>query len=131
MAINGVRARLRAIQRKTAVVSIEGADYTVIEMLGIERDRFEVAAFKVSKGGEREVDVINLKARLVALSLLDDDGTRVYKDEEIGELNAELSASVIQSLFEAAQKLNGLGVTAVSDAAKNSETGPAAGSPSA
>jgi hypothetical protein len=86
---------------------------------GTERDRFEMSAFR-DENGKRVVDTLYLRARLVALCLVDDDGRRLFNDEEITQLSDELPASVVNTLFAAAQKLNGLDAGAAEEAEKNS-----------
>jgi hypothetical protein len=123
------RKTLQAIKRKTSTVDVEGQTFRLQEMSGTERDRFEMAAFK-EEGGKRTVDPLYLRARLVAICWVGENGKREYGDEDIAALSDELPASVIAKLFEAAQKLNGLDAVAVDDAAKNSESGPPAASTS-
>ena len=60
----------------------------------------------------------NLRARLVALCLVDADGNRLFGDDEIDQLGEEPS-SVLGQLFMVAQKLNGLAAAAVVQAEKN------------
>ncbi len=54
---------------------------------------------------------------LLARTLVGDDGARIFNDEDIGALMAK-SAGAVAKLFEAAQRLNGLG-GAAEDATKN------------
>lgn len=100
------------------------------EMSGTERDQFEISAFK-DEGGKRVVEPLYLRARLVALCLVDEAGVRVFGDEDIEALSGAYPSAVIGMLFEAAQKLNGLAADAVADSAKNSDSVPAAALPSA
>ena len=129
----GTRATLVKSARKTVDVDFyeEDVSYRLREMMGSERDSFEIAAFKVDESGNRVVDPKNLRARLVALCLIGEDGARLYRDDEIEVLNGEVPAGIIGKLFTAAQKLNGLEATAVEDAEKNSSSGPPVASTSA
>jgi hypothetical protein len=129
----GNRASLQAIPRKTVTVRFEEYDteYRLREMSGTDRDKFEVAAFKEDAEGVRHVQPLYLRARMVALCLVDENNVRLYADDEIEQLSDEIPASVIAVLFVAAQKLNGLGTDAVEAAAKNSESAPAGASASA
>jgi hypothetical protein len=124
----GNRATLAAIKRKTVDVDIDGVAYRLREMSGTERDRFEVAAFKEDDKGNRKVDALYLRGRLVASCLVDEAGTRLFADDEIEQLSGMVPASALNTLFGAAQKLNGLDADAAADAAKNSAGGPTAGS---
>ena len=129
----GNRATLQAIPRKSVTVQFEEYDteYRLREMSGTDRDKFEIAAFKEDADGVRHVQPLHLRARMVALCLVDENSVRLYADDEIDELSDELPASVIAVLFVAAQKLNGLGADAIEAAAKNSESAPAGALPSA
>lgn len=134
MKVNGKiagRDVFKTIPRKTVDVELdEVGTFRLREMSGTERDRFEIAAFK-EVDGKRTVEPLYLRARLVAMCLVDDAGARVYSDDQIAELSDEAPASVIAKLFEAAQKLNGLDAAAVEAAAKNLQSGPPAASTSA
>lgn len=129
----GNRSVLENVVRKTLDVDIPELDasFRLREMSGTERDKFEVAAFKERADGKRSIDPLYLRARLVALCLVGDDGVRLYADDEIHQLSDAVPSSVLGPLFEAAQKLNGLDATALETAGKNSESGPVAASISA
>ena len=140
----GTRASLEAIPRKTIEITVAetGETFVLREMSGTDRDKFEVSAFKdetetkIVDGKEtsvsaRKVDPLYLRARLVALCLVEkDSNVRLYADDEIHMLSDKLSASVIGQFFAAAQKMNALDGAAVEDAAKNSESAPAGASSS-
>lgn len=129
----GNRDTLEKVSRRTVDVEFpeQGTAYRLREMSGTERDKFEVAAFKDGADGKRVVDPLYLRARLVALCMIGDDGVRLYADDEIHQLSDAVPAAVIAKLFVAAQHLNGLDADAVEDAAKNSASVPAGASPSA
>lgn len=98
--------------------------YVWIRMLSSwERDEFTEANLVQKGKGKKELELRNLRARLVALTMVDDDGKRLYADEEAPLLGRK-SAKVIQRLFDVASKLNGLDDD-LEDVAKNSEPGPA------
>ena len=129
----GNRASLTAIPRKTATVQFTEYDteYRLREMSGTDRDKFEIAAFDLDGEGKRKVNALHLRARMVALCLVDENNVRLYADDEVQMLSDELPASVVGELFVAAQRLNGLDAEAGERAAKNSVSGPAAASGSA
>jgi len=129
----GNRESLMAIPRKTATVQFAEYDteYRLREMSGTDRDKFEIGAFAFDSDGRRKVNALYLRAHLVALCLVDENNVRLYADDEVHMLSDDIPASVVAELFVAAQKLNGLDADAVERAGKNSESGPAAASPSA
>lgn len=135
----GNRKSLESIQRKTQDVEIAETDtfYRLREMSGTERDLFEMSIFKpvTTTGGngaaaapivplaQKEVQTLHLRAKLVCLCLVGEDGERLYAHDEFRELSDNVSSSVIAVLFAAAQKLNGMEAAAVEEAVKNSASG--------
>src|SRR5688572_4900223 len=72
-----------------------------------ERDAFEATVVR-QKGKDIQINRQNLRARLVAMSLVGEDGkTPLIKEEQIPSLSTQ-SAAVIERIFEVCQKLSGL-----------------------
>lgn len=92
-----------------------GGDVYVRAMTGAERDSFE-ASFVGADGKVRKLD--NIRAKLCALSICDEGGSRLFSDADIIALG-KTSASALQRVFKVAQKLSGLGDDAVEELAKN------------
>ena len=117
----GTLQDLLAITRKQVVVSLpdNGVEYTLRELSGTERDKFEAWTFS-EVDGKRTIMTTYMRARLVALCLVDESGHRMVSDNEITALSDGTPSSVLNTLFAAAQKLNGLDGAAVEDATKNS-----------
>lgn len=72
-----------------------------------ERDSFEAQCF-VGKGTNREMNFVNLRARLLVRCICDDSGKRLFEDGEIDKI-ASLPARVVDPLFDVAQRLSGMG----------------------
>lgn len=133
------RNAILAIARKSIDVDVAGVGtFRLREMSGAERDRFEAAAFQekvdIVNGKpevRRTVNPIDLRARLVGSCLVDDAGARLFADDEVEQLSAGVPASTLQTLFVAAQKLNGLDGEAVEAAKENFPAAPTDGSSSA
>jgi hypothetical protein len=124
------RAALLSVAFKTVDVTIEGSGtYRIRELTGADRDKFEVGAFNdetdIVDGKpvfRRKLNQLHLRARLVALCLIDGDtGKRMFADDEVEQLSEGVPTVVLGKLFTAAQKLNGLDGTATEEAEKNSE----------
>ncbi len=79
-----------------------GGDVLVRTMSGTDRDAFEASL--LDKDGRMQ----NARARLVALSLCDASGTRLFEDNEIAALGLK-SARALDRVFSVAQRLNGIG----------------------
>lgn len=71
------------------------------------RDAFEASCF-TGQGGERRTNLLNLRARLVALSVVDDEGHRLFSEQDVAALG-EKNAAAVERLFVVAQRLSGLG----------------------
>jgi hypothetical protein len=82
-------------------------------MTGTERDRFESEFV----GGNKNVEMV--RAKLVAKCLCDEDGERLFTEQEIPELG-EKSAAVLDRLFSECMRLNRFTKDDVDDLAKNS-----------
>ena len=93
-----------------------GALY-VRSLTGAERDAFEATWF-AGEGRGRTVNMANLRARLVVLCAVDEDGIRLFADDDAEALGAK-SAQALDRLFDAAQKLNGFSEADVEELAKN------------
>lgn len=82
-------------------------------MSGTERDRFESEFVN----GNKSVDMV--RAKLVAKCLCDEEGNRLFTEQEIPALG-EKSASVLDRLFTACMKLNRFTKDDVEELAGNS-----------
>ena len=98
------------LPRETVNVPEWGGEVLVRTMSGTDRYAFEASLLE--KDGRME----NVRARLVALTLCDSQGDRLFDDSEIAALGRK-SARALDRVFSVAQRLNGIGVDQV-DAAK-------------
>ena len=124
-------AILAANDLKTQDVDVPewGGTVRVRAFTGRERDAFEASMVR-GDGKDRKVDLTNMRARLVALSVVDEAGQRVFSDEEVDLLGAK-SGSALDRVFAVAQELNGLSGADVEALTKNSSAAPSGGSTSA
>ena len=76
-----------------------GGDVYLKTLSGTERDLFE--------DGYADKKMKNFRARFLALSLCDDNGERLYGDDEASELGTK-SSVVLNRLFDKAWALNAL-----------------------
>src|SRR6266849_4468366 len=82
--------------------------YAIVKRLSAkERDQFEESNVK-GTGKDRRLDLSNVRARLVSLCLVDDQGNRLFTDQEAEELG-EYDSLVMDRIFDAAHLLNRLG----------------------
>ena len=106
-----------------------GGAVRVRSFTGRERDAFEASMVR-GDGKDRKVDLTNMRARLVGLTVIDETGHRLFTDEEVDLLGAK-SGAALDRVFAVAQKLNGLSGADVEELTKNSSGVPSAVSTSA
>lgn len=106
-----------------------GGTVRVKGMSGTGRDAFEESLF-TGTGADRKQDLRNIRAKLVAATLIDENGERMFEDSEVSELGAK-SAAALARCFEVAQRLNGMNPAAKVEAGNDSAKDPSADSTSA
>jgi hypothetical protein len=89
-------------------------------LTGDERDSFE-ASIIVGRGANRQVNWRNLRSKLVALSIVDEAGQRMFTDADVDVLGRK-SAVALERLFEVAARLSGLGRQDMEELTKNSNS---------
>jgi hypothetical protein len=93
-----------------------------VKMLtGTERDQFE-QELVVRHGKKTSVNLANIRARLVALCMVDADGALLFTEKDVAALGRK-SAMALNRVFEVAQRLNGLTEQDIEELEGNSETG--------
>lgn len=90
-------------------------------LTGTERDAFE-QVIVVRQGKKTHMNLDNIRARLVALCVVDGDGQRVFSETDVKALGRK-SAVALNRVFEVAQRLNGLTDEDMEELAGNLETG--------
>lgn len=106
-----------------------GADVVLVrELNGRERDEWE-ASLATQRGGKMIPDVRNVRAKLVARSVVGEDGQPVFAPEDVDRLG-ELSGAALDRVFEVASRLSGLSQQDLDDLGKLSPDGPSGGSTS-
>ncbi len=98
-----------------------GGDVNVIALMGHERDDFE-QKITAMNGEDATVNLANIRAKLVALTAVDDDGKRIFTPADVQELGKK-SARALDLVFDVARELAGLKPDEVKKLAKNSEPG--------
>jgi hypothetical protein len=86
-------------------------------MTGAERDNFE-ASNQDKAGGQK---LANLRARYLVRCIVNENGTRVFADQDAAALGKKSSAA-INRLWDAAAELNGTSEEAQEETEGNSET---------
>jgi hypothetical protein len=101
-----------------------GGTVIVKSLTGTERDEMEQSMLK-DKGGKNkkpDMDFGNLRSRLVALSVADKDGNKLFGIKDVEALGKK-NAAALGKIFTIAQRLSGLGEKELELLEKNSESG--------
>ena len=85
-----------------------GGTVRVKALSGAERDRFEASIVGDGQGKKKpKRNMHNVRARLVALTIIDDKGSTVFSPGDVVALGAK-SAAALDTVFEVAQRLAGM-----------------------
>ena len=82
-----------------------GGSVRVRTMTGSERDQFEAYCIAAGKNGVGGLD--NVRATVVSLVLVDEDGNRLFSKRDVEALGKK-SISALDRVFEVAQRINRL-----------------------
>jgi hypothetical protein len=93
-----------------------------------ERDLFEEQSVQ-RRGKSYEANVKNIRARLVALVVVDEQGNRIFADEDISWLG-DKNAAALDTIWTVARRLAAFSKEDVDELSRDSETVPSEGSPS-
>jgi hypothetical protein len=105
-----------------------GAWVRVRSMSASERDRFEAGTVQ-RNGKEITTNLANIRARLCIMCLVDENGERMFEEEDTFPLGGK-SAAALDRVFQVAQRLNGLREEDVNELAANFPAGQNGSSPS-
>ena len=119
---------VKDIQIELVPVPEWGGEVYIKGMSGLERDAFEASIIE-QKGNKQKVNMANVRAKLAAQTLCDEEGNRLFNDADIKELGKK-SASALQRVFEVAQRLSGIGDADVEELAGELQENPTEDSPS-
>lgn len=104
-------------QSERVMVPEWGGEVIVRALTGAERDAFE-AALTERRGRRVEMRLENVRARLVAMCAIDEQGDALFYPSDV-ELLGQKSAAALQRVFEVCQRLSGLTDQDVEELAKN------------
>ena len=121
-----------AADRKTEDVDVPewGGTVRVRALSGVERDAYEAGIVQLRGDGSKVVNLKNLRGRLVSLSCVDEEGNRIFTDEDAIALG-DKSASALERVFDVARRLSGLSEDDVEELAEGFGGAPSDGSTSA
>ena len=97
------KAQLLSIGLKTKTIKLDQGELLIKEFNTSDREKFEVMAMDISKGGDSK----NMKAKLISISLINEDGGRYFGDDEIDKIS-QMPSTITQLLFDEILSLNGM-----------------------
>lgn len=90
-------------------------------LTGAERDGFEASVVE-RQGKQTKLNMANIRARMVALTVVDADGKRLFSDADVAALGRK-SGVALNRVFEVAQRLSGITEADMTELEKNSDSG--------
>lgn len=97
-----------------------GGTVRVRSLSGAERDAYE-ASMRLQRGKEFIANMANIRAKLVAKCVVDENGERIFTDNDAPALG-EKSASALDRIFEVAARLSRISDEDVEELGKASES---------
>ena len=110
---------LGASDLPTATVAVPewGGEVIVKTMMAAERDAWEAANVK-GRGKHARLEMVNIRARLAAATVVDEAGALLFKQADVEALGAK-SAAAVDRIFAVAMTLNGLSDKDLEELEKN------------
>lgn len=107
---------LQSVDTETKTIEVPewGGEVIVSTMSGFARDRFETSLVGKSGG----TNLVNIRAKLAAATLVDDKGKLVFSQDDIEKLGKK-SCAALDRVFAASQQLNRLFDKDIEDLAGN------------
>lgn len=99
-----------------------GGPVVVRELTGAERDAWEGAFLDPDTQGLKADYMVNARARLVAMAVIDDDGARIFSADDVALLG-ELSGAALDRVFQVGTRLSNLTKADLAELEKNLPAG--------
>jgi len=127
MKASEIRMKIQRVQdiKRETVQTPEWADVGVESVIvralsGTARDEFEESCMRRGKQGmAREFVAQNLRAKMVARCVVDDDDTLVFGDDDVAWLGGK-SAAALSRIYDVAARLSRIGAEDLDELIKNS-----------
>lgn len=98
--------RAQDLETKDVAVPEWGGTVRVRALTGSERDQFE-AGTVIQQGKTMRLNLGNVRARLVALSVVDEEGQQIFSASDVEALGQK-SAAALNRVASVAQQMSGL-----------------------
>lgn len=119
---------LNAADMSSEVIEVPewGGAVMVKSLTGAERDHFE-ASIVERAGKKTKMNMANVRARLVALTVVDEDHKRLFRFADVEALGQK-SASALDRIFDVAMRLSGMRNEDVEELIENFTSDPSGNS---
>lgn len=94
-----------------------GGEVYISTMTAADRDSYELSVANM-QNGKMKTNMQNIRAKLVARCLVDEDGKRIFSETQVDDLGKK-SAKVLDRLFDIASRINGINEADQVEIAKN------------
>jgi hypothetical protein len=94
-------------------VSGWGGVVRVRGLTGAERDAYERELFNI-RGKSMELNLDNARAKMVARAVIDENGKRLFSDDDVRELGKK-SGAALEMVFQVARRLSGMNETDIEE----------------
>jgi hypothetical protein len=117
-------AILNVVDIKTETVSVPewGGDVMVKGLTGAERNDFEQSMLS-RKGKDVQMNMKNATAKLCALSMVDEEGKRLFSDADV-EVLGNKSGAALSRVYAVASRLSGLSDSDMKELTEGFEENP-------
>ena len=106
----------RSLPRETVHIPELGGDVIVQGLTGKQRDQYEASCVQ-TKNGQRTFNLLDARAKLIALSVVNEDGKRFFEGSDVAGISA-MPAAIVDRIFAVAQRLSGITQQDVEDLGK-------------
>ena len=116
------------IQTEELYVPEWGGSVLIKGLTAAQRDQFEADSLK-GKGKNKDVNLLNIRARFVSLCIVDEEGNQLFSERDVHALGQK-SGKAIDRIWDKATDLSGISDDDVDELTKNSESDQSEGSSS-
>ncbi len=114
---------------ETVPVPEWGGEVRISSITGTQRDDFEQSLI-LERGKDRKTNLRNVRAKLIVLCAVNEDGSKMFTDDDIRRLGRK-NAKPLDRLFDACQKIAGLSQEDVDKLVEDFDETPDEDSPTA
>jgi len=99
-----------------------GGTVRLLMLTGTQRDDFEMKSID-QRAKDQKLNLVNFRARLLSLCLVDQENRRLFSDVEV-PLLGQKAAPVLERLFDKARSMNGMSEEDVEELTEGFESDP-------